>query len=296
MCKNYNSSNRSLVATIAILAICLVIVTGSTFSLFTSNTGVNIAVTAGNVEFEATINNALVLYSMDKLQEGTFENGGTAVLNDDKNGLTITNITPGDKVELTIDLANESNVKTAYRVLWSYGENTLTELKVSIKNADDTYDEVTTGTSQWYYLDANAPAASTTLVIELPVDSEQETKVANISFAVEAVQANGTGLWKSDAYVNDAEGLQAAIDAGATEIILNESVELTEADIAESVAAIKTVAQRFNVAVIDGKQLPIDPEDETNRQAYIRDGLHPNTKGHAIYGKFIYNEIVRIKG
>lgn len=61
-------------------------------------------------------------------------------------------------------------------------------------------------------------------------------------------------------------------------------------------AAIKTVAQRFNVAVIDGKRLPINPEDETNRQAYIRDGLHPNTKGHAIYGKFIYNEIVRIKG
>ena len=61
-------------------------------------------------------------------------------------------------------------------------------------------------------------------------------------------------------------------------------------------AAIKTVAQRFNVAVIDGKQLPIDPEDETNRQAYIRDGLHPNTKGHAIYGKFIYDEIIRLKG
>ena len=61
-------------------------------------------------------------------------------------------------------------------------------------------------------------------------------------------------------------------------------------------AAIKTVAKRFNVAVIDGKRLPINPEDETNRQAYIRDGLHPNTKCHAIYGKFIYNEIMRIKG
>jgi lysophospholipase L1-like esterase len=56
------------------------------------------------------------------------------------------------------------------------------------------------------------------------------------------------------------------------------------------------VAKRFNVAVIDGKQVPINPEDETERLAYIRDGLHPNTKGHAIYGKFIYDEIIRLKG
>ena len=252
MCKNYNSSNRSLVTTLVVLAICLVIVTGSTFSLFTSKTGVNIAVTAGNVEFEATINNALILYSMDKVQEGTFENGGTAELTNNNQTLTLTNITPGDKVELTIDLNNKSNVKTAYRVLWSYGENdTLTDLEVSIKNADNSYDEVTTGTSQWYYLDANAAAASTTLVIELPVDSEQETKVANISFAVEAVQANGTGLWKSDAYVNDAEGLQAAINAGATEIILNEDVTLTDTLVIPAAPATYSLRNAVTPIVID---------------------------------------------
>ena len=60
--------------------------------------------------------------------------------------------------------------------------------------------------------------------------------------------------------------------------------------------AIKNVAEQFGVAVINGKNVAIDPEDEEKRQAYIRDGLHPNTKGHAIYGKFIYDEIVRIKG
>ena len=107
MCKNYDSSKRSLVTTLIVVAVCLVIVTGSTFSLFTSKTGANIAITSGNVELTATINQALKLYSKDAyLGDGVtvFENGGTAELVDNNKALTLTNITPGDKVELTINM------------------------------------------------------------------------------------------------------------------------------------------------------------------------------------------------
>ena len=116
MRKKHNSNKRRLATAVIVWVACLALITGATFALFTSSDDVNIAVTAGRVKFEATISDDLKLYSMDVLQADTFENGGTAVLNDDKNGLAITNIAPGDKVELVINLSNLSNIKTAYRV------------------------------------------------------------------------------------------------------------------------------------------------------------------------------------
>ena len=178
---NRNSNKSSIVTTLVVALVCLVIITGSTFSLFTSESNVNIAVTSGNVDYKATINEVLKLYSMgDYMGDGkkVFENGGTADINTDKNGLDITNITPGDKVELTIDLVNKSTVKTAYRVIWTLDEkSTLTALKAYIKTVDENNDEIltpiTSGTSQWIYRNGvtdaeNGETFTTTVVIELP--------------------------------------------------------------------------------------------------------------------------------
>ena len=228
MCRR-ESTRPSLVTTLVVLAICLVIVTGSTFSLFTSQTGANIAITAGNVEMVATLGD-IMLYSKDVAQTNNFENGGTAELTNENKTLTITNITPGDKIQLTINLENGSNVDVAYRVTWAIKGELAKVLTATVDGKD-----FTTGTSEWTtWTTSEGTTKNIAVIVEFPMGLENvdynsyQGKTAEIDFAVEAVQANGTAEYSPKAYVNTVEGLQDAIDAGATEIVLNEDIELEE--------------------------------------------------------------------
>ena len=225
---NRNSNKSSIVTTVVVFLVCLVLVTGSTFSLFTSKTGTNIAVTTGNVEMVATIDaSSLALYSKGAAQTDKFANGGTAAFNDAKTELTLTNITPGDSVEFNIVLENKSTVDLQYRVNWIVTGDLAEALTATVGGAD-----ITSGTSEWTLWKADAAEMSQTLSIsiELPLEADDnwESLEANIAFNVEAVQANATGEYSPNAFVNTAAGLQAAIDAGATEIILNDDVTLTD--------------------------------------------------------------------
>lgn len=60
-------------------------------------------------------------------------------------------------------------------------------------------------------------------------------------------------------------------------------------------AAIAYKAAQYAYPTIDGRNLAIDPENEEQRLAYIRDGLHPSTRGHKLYAQFLYKEIVRLQ-
>ena len=232
------------------LVVCLVLVTGSTFSLFTSQTGVNIAVTSGTVKMTAIIdNNSLVLSSKGVDQDAlVFENGGTASLTT-KDGypyLELVNITPGDSVEFEIDLKNESNVDLQYRVTWFVastnptvvGEETFDLYDVLVAEADGV--AISNGTSQWTLWQPSSEADKMEKTIKVSItfpmgalDQLEEYKnymgqTVDIGFTVEAVQANGTAEYSEIAYIDDATGLQDAINAGATEIILNKDIDLAD--------------------------------------------------------------------
>ena len=233
------------------LVVCLVLVTGSTFSLFTSQTGVNIAVTSGTVKMTALIDNtSLVLSSkgVDRIDENklTFENGGTASLTT-KDGypyLELVNITPGDSVAFEIDLKNESNVDLQYRVTWFVestnptvvDEETYDLYDVLVAEADGV--AISNGTSQWTLWQPTSEAGKMEKTIKVSITFPMGTlaqleeyknymgQTVNIGFTVEAVQANGTVEYSETAYIDDATGLHAAINAGATEIILNKDIDL----------------------------------------------------------------------
>ncbi len=214
---------RSLLSSIVAILLCLCMIAGSTFALFTSESKVNIAVTSGKVELLAEIAD-MTLYSMGVEQPADqFENGGTATVAD--NRLTLDRMTPGDKVALTLRLQNNSNVAIRYRSEIAAVKDTglLSGLSVSFGGAPFASGSLR---SDWAYLDAGEqPEPGTvSLTIELPeaAGNVYQDKAVTLAITVHAVQAN--------ADVSEPEDLpDADITADAELPIITEDDTLTEA-------------------------------------------------------------------
>ena len=198
---------KVLLSSIATIALCLCLIAGSTFALFTSKSNVTIAVTAGDVEMTAGIaitklesvkgdsNGTIVdengnTYSYEEVSPN-FTNGGTAEIKDSV--LALENITPGDKVSLEISGTNSSNVAIQYRYVIEClrGENLMKGLNLTINNvAIDKYME--SYTSPWTPLAVGTSMPNVPITIELPVNAgnEFQNESAEIRVLVEAVQGN----------------------------------------------------------------------------------------------------------
>ncbi len=231
------SAKRSIIVS-AVLAIimCVSLAAGATFALFTSESTVNIAVSSGKVDVDATIKNDLQTYSgkdltgIPETDEGRifatdseeiggenlfFSNGGTAKYDEDNNILTLDRMTPGDKVTFTILIKNESNVKVQYRTVWmSDGDDALLSgLDVKVNN--EIYDGSTLY-AKWATLEVGSEDLEVPVEISMSSDktNEYQEKTCKLIFNVEAMQFNAY----VDNYVakigeNKYEALTAAIDA-----------------------------------------------------------------------------------
>ena len=176
--------NKVLATSVATIALCASLVAGGTYALFTSESEVNIAVTSGTVKVVATVNEeSLTTYSMDAVQDkGKFENGGTAGFND-KSQLQLSLMTPGDKAEFTVDIANESNIAIQYKISFDVTGGLADALECNAEKADDT----------WVYAEAKAEIPSVAVTVELPETAGNEYQGITdtvITVKVEAVQGN----------------------------------------------------------------------------------------------------------
>lgn len=182
-------TKKTIISSLVTIVMCLALIAGSTYALFTSEDSVNIAVTSGKVKVTATADN-LKLYSMGKEMTGTaeepakFENGGTAVLAQDV--LTLTNITPGDKVTFDIVVENESNVTIVYSLIWRV-DGALTNGLVAKANGND----IVQGRTAWTKWEGEN-IQTINVSIELPADYITQSESASITFAVEAYQGNAS--------------------------------------------------------------------------------------------------------
>jgi len=209
---------RTFLASIVTIALCLSLIAGSTFALFTSSTDVDIAVDAGRVNITAGLT-APVLYSVTPDDGGTeidengnpykyvqqpadtFANGGRAVLgtinpdgsvNADSGIITLLNVTPGDKIEFDLTGLNDSDVAVQYRYKFECidGYDLMSGFVVTVNGTK--YASMASYASTWEPLavKANIPAAK--LALELPVSAGNEFQElsAQIKVTVEAVQAN----------------------------------------------------------------------------------------------------------
>ena len=220
------NKKKILLSAVLTIVLCLSLIAGTTFALFTSESKVNIAVTSGTVDIVATIGDSYQLYSATDvnpydadptadnydvagtIDEGphaatyyykplesatTFTNGGTAELAGST--LTLTNITPGDKVDLTINIKNNSNVSIKYRTRVDATASTSTELfealDITIGGADQATKTTVSAWKSWEPTDVNQEElVNVSVALPIAAGNEYQDKSISMSFAVEAVQGN----------------------------------------------------------------------------------------------------------
>ena len=101
-----------VVSSILAIMLCVSLIAGSTFALFTSESKVNIAVTSGKVSVVANIDETSV--QTKQLYDTEYEDGkdnmyeGVATFNAE--GLTLEKFVPGDGIKFNIVVKNESTV------------------------------------------------------------------------------------------------------------------------------------------------------------------------------------------
>ena len=210
--------SKTFVGALLSIALCVSLIAGATFAIFTSEASVNIAVTSGTVKVTATVDN-LKLYSLDNIdantftgtetertKEGTFLNKGTATLSGST--LSLDRLTPGDKVTFVVNIANESNVTIKYRTLLSVKDSGLFEaLKVSVGG------RTAGNASDWTVMTDAGEIASEECSIELPASAtdEYQGKSCKIDFVVEAVQGNVDESTVNNGDVYDEKQLRLAL-------------------------------------------------------------------------------------
>lgn len=278
---------RLLLSSIVMIVLCAVLFTGATFALFTSESKVNIAVTSGKVEVEATVED-ITLYSMDVEQVEKFENGGTATV--EGNQLVLSKVTPGDKAEILINIDNKSNVNTIWRFVWECadGYDLMSGMIVTINDTE--YGAIKSYNSAWATLDADKKVK---VAIELPKEAgnEYQNLETNVVFRVEVVQGNaGYTDAEKVTYIEKVAGqadLNAAIAEGAETVLLGDGVYTLPSNSnldVEIVGNGETVINANQAQGLHGANLEL-----TNVQVQ---GSTENYKGFQHTEKVVYNDCV----
>lgn len=183
---------RVLMTSVVTIILCLCLIAGSTYALFTSTTTVNMVVGSATVQVSASIS-GLKLYSMgeDFTEAGHFENGGTATISG--NTLTLDKMSPGDKVVFTIHVTNNSNIVTKYR---AYSTSSSTSTPSLAEALNVSFNSALSATGGWVTV-AAGQGDTITVTVEFPSnntnehDNRYQAKNATYTFCVEAVQGNG---------------------------------------------------------------------------------------------------------
>lgn len=217
-----------IISAILSLCLCVSLIAGATFAIFTSESKVNIAVTSGKVSVLATIPEKDLKLSSLKTIDGRadedytnddriystdnkFSLGGTATLNG--NTLTLSNIMPGDKAEFLIVIHNDSNVNVQFRTMVKAENDNGLFAGLNFKICESENVAV----SSWQTMAVGAEDIVYGCYVELPASAGNayQDKACNLVFAVEAVQGNVKT--KNDIhYPVNADGLKSSLEEGGT--------------------------------------------------------------------------------
>lgn len=177
-----------LLSSICSIMLCLSIVVGATFALFTSESKVNVAVTSGKVEVNAYATN-------ERLSSTLGANLPETSIRIEDNEVIIDKIVPGDVFNFDIIVENKSNVTVKYQTIISLVEGLELFNGLEVTIGDAKFNGMT-ATSAWNELapvvGENATVFTVPVSITLPVDAgnEYQDLTTKLSYTIKAVQAN----------------------------------------------------------------------------------------------------------
>ena len=173
------------------IVMCLSLIAGATFALFTSETAINVAVTAGNVELVATVENISYTSTLNELVPESKAEFTPASDANPENIISLEYVVPGDVVTFDIRVQNLSDVTVSYRTAIKMVSDTglWDGLVVTIDNV--TYDG-TDITADWATLAPNSQDIIVSVSITLPEAAGNEFMKTSckLAYTVEAIQGN----------------------------------------------------------------------------------------------------------
>ena len=181
---------KVFLSSILTIAICLCLIAGSTFALFTSESKVNVAVQAATVDVVATAENF-------QLSSTLGSNVPETVIDyaPNTNTVKVVNMVPGDVISFDLRIHNNSNVTVDFRTILSVVEDTglWNGLTVTFNTIEHTVDGNGTAVlSDYQPMAAYAQDIIVNVIITLPASAGNEYQNTTCTFAytVEAVQGN----------------------------------------------------------------------------------------------------------
>ena len=257
---------NAIISAVLTIVMCVSMISGATFALFTSEDTVNIAVSSGTVKMTASVANMKTTSLDDEegfegREDGTFTQGGSASFDAESATLSVDRILPGDKVSLQLVGTNESNVNVLYRYKIACVEGTELMQGLVITINGEEYTSIHSYRSAWATLEDGADMEAVNVSIELPEDAGNEYQglTAKIAMTVEAIQGNADGSLGEEIIFWDGTADTSWYDENASEFSLVTEEEF--AGLMELVDAGET---------FEGKNITL--ESDLDLKAYDEDG------------------------
>ena len=179
---------KVFMSSILTIAICLCLIAGSTFALFTSKVQTDVAITAATVKLVATIDERSLEYKSDLI--GGVLDESKAVING--NILDVKYMVPGDYFTFNILVDNQSNVTVDYKTVLSAAEDgglwSGLEVSYTVSTSNGVYPVDPSAYSEL----APGEDVVVTVKVSFPWDrgDEYQNTGCRIAINVEAIQGN----------------------------------------------------------------------------------------------------------
>lgn len=228
---------KVLLSSAMTIALCLSLIVGSTFALFTSQSRVDVAVTSGKVDVVASVDGEISYTS----SLGTVLPQSSATLAEDSNTITISNMVPGDTITFNIRITNNSTVDVNYRTRFGQqngtGSDLLKALKIQVEHVaeDAAEDEPATASlmrgansvvTPYGKLEPGSDDMLLKVTITMPKEvaaEKYEGVTCTLIYMVEAVQANAKF---NDALINQLTELNDTIRSGVKDIYFSKDLSI----------------------------------------------------------------------
>ena len=184
--------SKTFLGAVMSIALCLSLIAGATFAIFTSEANVNISVGTATVKVTAEIDeDSVETKSLNNAYASGAGNMYEATATFGSEGLVLNKMLPGDGIKFNIEVRNESDVTIKFRTIVGCAEDDglYDGLMVKLNNVE--YDGVT-AVDNYATLAVGEGNKTVPVEIVLPdaAGSEYGNKKCTIVYKVEAIQGN----------------------------------------------------------------------------------------------------------